>query len=865
MRKRFVLYFLLCLMLLFSGCQKKEAQVNKKITPTLHVSEKEERAEITETPIVTDAPKVTEKPVITVEPEVTEVPIITIHPEPTKVPEPSEEPSETEKSESKDSDGDGIVDEEEEKYGTSMDSEDTDGDGLTDGYEVMGVYTDPLSEDTDGDGIDDTYEVLVGLNPLKASSNGEIVDSEKKYVYNVELEAGNLSVKGNANVFSVYAEPESFGLTETVDVYGKVYEFYLENSTFETATLTLYYDKSEAEAAGFVPEELQICQVFSDGTMETVESSVNDGNGTVTATLEHFSLYALSKKWSKKEDADKKEVKRYVVANSGFDIKKNAFSFANYVVKKDGKMFDGQCRGMVMIAQLYYRGILPCAGEKVKKHWAGGKVNGDELDGLAYDLSEVEGISVTESGYVDNSIPLKDKFQLQGFAEMKANNGKWKRDIKNNKNLVLSDERKAMVEENPLYTVYEMKAPKGAVWSSGDNKEINVYEDVCFSLNSADVSEIGEEHQQLFQLLSTINHWYGTQGTEMITEIEVTSGSLFDENPHKKNFNKLIELVNAGIPLAVSSSGHTVNLIRIERSMDNPKEYFFVVYDNNYPENERIITVKEKERPLIHFNATFWNNSSTFYFYDTDGIFPDMKGKEIRPVFSYLTDAKAMELANQAKKYVNQKKDEQEENKDQKEEPKENEGQKEVTVENVREKEVINLKEDRAFALQFRYKNSRPEFVFISPSGKRYTEADVEPWRYVIEENGKEITFRFYEAEAGSWRLWCDLKDNDYLDYLEVGIKVKEREVLYLEEQRDFTLLLEYTQSRPIFVFISPSGKEYTEADVQEGVFEVKDIPSLVSFGKRIRFTFYNAEAGSWRLRCDMKDNDGLTYGEMER
>ena len=71
--------------------------------------------------------------------------------------------------------------------------------------------------------------------------------------------------------------------------------------------------------------------------------------------------------------------------------------------------------------------------------------------------------------------------------------------------------------------------------------------------------------------------------------------------------------------------------------------------------------------------------------------------------------------------------------------------------------------------------------------------------------------------------------------------------------------------SRPIFVFISPSGKEYTEADVQEGVFEVKDIPSLVSFGKRIRFTFYNAEAGSWRLRCDMKDNDGLTYGEMER
>jgi hypothetical protein len=77
-----------------------------------------------------------------------------------------------------DSDGDGLSDADEEKYGTDPDNPDTDGDGISDGDEVHGnacyiapkdtsicYTTNPKSKDTDGDGIDDNVELKNGTDP----------------------------------------------------------------------------------------------------------------------------------------------------------------------------------------------------------------------------------------------------------------------------------------------------------------------------------------------------------------------------------------------------------------------------------------------------------------------------------------------------------------------------------------------------------------------------------------------------------------------------------------------------------------------------------------------------------------------------
>lgn len=65
-----------------------------------------------------------------------------------------------------DSDGDGLSDIDEKKYGTDAEKEDSDSDFLSDFQEIFETKTNPLKWDSDGDGIGDYNDVPV----LKATS-----------------------------------------------------------------------------------------------------------------------------------------------------------------------------------------------------------------------------------------------------------------------------------------------------------------------------------------------------------------------------------------------------------------------------------------------------------------------------------------------------------------------------------------------------------------------------------------------------------------------------------------------------------------------------------------------------------------------
>ncbi|TSC84628.1 MAG: polymorphic outer membrane protein [Parcubacteria group bacterium Gr01-1014_13] len=71
------------------------------------------------------------------------------------------------KTSASDQDMDGIPDNEEAKYKTSVTSSDTDEDGLPDHQEIFNFKTDPLKADTDDDGSADGYEVRRGSDPKK--------------------------------------------------------------------------------------------------------------------------------------------------------------------------------------------------------------------------------------------------------------------------------------------------------------------------------------------------------------------------------------------------------------------------------------------------------------------------------------------------------------------------------------------------------------------------------------------------------------------------------------------------------------------------------------------------------------------------
>lgn len=98
----------------------------------------------------------------------------------------------------KDTDGNGILDADEdldkdgltnkEEFALSTDplNLDTDGDSLLDGEESKTYHTDPNKRDTDGDGLDDYDEIQRGLDPLNPFSDGVTPDAERKFYQEVD-------------------------------------------------------------------------------------------------------------------------------------------------------------------------------------------------------------------------------------------------------------------------------------------------------------------------------------------------------------------------------------------------------------------------------------------------------------------------------------------------------------------------------------------------------------------------------------------------------------------------------------------------------------------------------------------------------
>ncbi len=87
-----------------------------------------------------------------------------------------------------------------------------------------------------------------------------------------------------------------------------------------------------------------------------------------------------------------------------------------------------------------------------------------------------------------------------------------------------------------------------------------------------------------------------------------------------------------------------------------------------------------------------------------------------------------------------------------------------------------------------------------------------------------------------------------------------EAEFIYLETPGEFTVMFTYDGEQPEIVFISPSGKEYGEGISSEEEF----LYAHGSSGGWSTYKVLHGEAGQWRLRCDKKNNEEITYQLVE-
>ena len=110
-----------------------------------------------------------------------------------------------------DSDDDGLTDGEEKKLGTNPNEADSDGDGVNDGDEVTDG-TDPLKADTDGDGLKDGEEKDKGTDPLKADTDGDGLSDKQ------ELDGSENTEHGNEPTDPTKADSDKDGLTDRTEI-----------------------------------------------------------------------------------------------------------------------------------------------------------------------------------------------------------------------------------------------------------------------------------------------------------------------------------------------------------------------------------------------------------------------------------------------------------------------------------------------------------------------------------------------------------------------------------------------------------------------------------------------------------------------
>lgn len=204
-----------------------------------------------------------------------------------------------------DTDGDGLSNLEEIKLGTDCTKKDTDGDGLSDGDEVKKYHTSPLLSDTDGDGISDGDEVILGLNPLKACSDGVTKDSERKIQQNLSSkriadtlkDSSNLFVPALSGALAKVIDKEVFldeyhndVLSKNCAVIGKPLQ--VETSLNKDSELKLSFSYSNFLANHDISEvnKLTICQ-YTDNRLVPLTTKRDDKNKSLYASISGEGIY----------------------------------------------------------------------------------------------------------------------------------------------------------------------------------------------------------------------------------------------------------------------------------------------------------------------------------------------------------------------------------------------------------------------------------------------------------------------------------------------------------------------------------------------------------------------------------------------
>jgi len=291
-------------------------------------------------------------------------------------------------------------------------------------------------------------------------------------------------------------------------------------------------------------------------------------------------------------DGDKKD-DGILLADSGFVVNRDGFSFKNYVTYKDEKINNGHCHGMATFAQLYYKKLLPLNVEaKPNSNTYSYNLSNTHFKNYSnlYDFKLKTNILKYTFGYdMFNENPPADLMKLDGTKL--AFNDKYKKEILNSE----------------IYDIFEYEttsSSKEQIDSWGVNYE--TIEKKYLNENKMQTgNSLNNDDKQLLNAISLLfvkqgeGGFYSSGMSFDLWKMDVLGSIAGIDYIKDKGANGFINILKSrlsdkdAIVLSADFYGqHSINAINLIQDIDNPNYYYIGVYDNNYPGEKRYVDIE---------------------------------------------------------------------------------------------------------------------------------------------------------------------------------------------------------------------------------------------------------------------------------
>ncbi|MBQ8806588.1 MAG: VWA domain-containing protein [Bacteroidaceae bacterium] len=295
----------------------------------------------------------------------------------------------------------------------------------------------------------------------------------------------------------------------------------------------------------------------------------------------------------------------FIVADSGFDMSRNGYSFENLalLVPKNSIQQHGVCYGMALLAQAYYREIDIYSGDAftAKPKCAPGKTyEFDDFD-ITAQLAAISNLrdldcDIAEKWTDLHAIPSKERYVCSDGVLLYA---------------------EGLLEQyQDEYFTVQYYEDSGTFGGQQYNKVQMVYIDLEKYMAQDTVREDMEVVKTLYAL------WGAQDAITGEYRVDVNVYDLRNDwsgSATEDEFDELAELLKAGIPLVINFDSpigsHAINAARLLRDVDNPLVYYLECYDNNDRNEPYIFKIERSD--IDFWTKTTFENWSENYCYRT--------------------------------------------------------------------------------------------------------------------------------------------------------------------------------------------------------------------------------------------------------